>query len=210
MALSSSTVFRVRRLPFGHNVDEIGGILERALQTSSEISGLQISSLAEDAYRKEEQIATLSFLRSVPALFTPTADNRRNNQWAVSLAETDCSPQANGPQALSFDTHFQGISALNTPTPREDAIDCVIVCGLGGHVFGSFKEKGGPYMWLRDSLPKDVSNLRILLYGYESTLEGSETNQNVSSIADSFIGHLNGLRDCSKVNSHVRLCDWSY
>ena len=100
---------------------------------------------------------------------------------------------------MIFDTYFYGLTALNTPRSKEDTVDCVAVCGLRGYAFGSFKEKGTSYIWLRDSLPKDLPNLRVLLYGYESRLEGSDSNQNISVIADSFVSYLSILRPQLKV-----------
>ena len=93
---------------------------------------------------------------------------------------------------------------LNDPVEFEEAVDCVAVCGLGGHAFGSFKEKGTSYMWLRDSVPKHLPNLRIILYGYESGLEGSQSTLNISGIAETFIGHLRGLRSHSEVSTRYR------
>ena len=121
-------------------------------------------------------------------------------KWSINVSEAIHDSNSDWDRVLTFDTHFYGLTALSTPHVEKEAIDCVAVCGLGGHAFGSFKEKGTPYMWLRDSLPKDLPNLRVLLYGYESGLEGSDSNQNVSVIADSFLGHLKVLRPRTKVS----------
>jgi len=48
----------------------------------------------------------------------------------------------------------------------------VAVPGLGSNGFGAWKAKGGPEMWLRDFLPEKVSNVRVLLYGYNADLIG--------------------------------------
>ena len=196
MAVSSSTVLRVRGLPHSRNTHEIMGLLERSLQTRSETSGLKITSLAEDPYQVRNQMATIMFLKEPPRLFTAST----TNQWSVKISESDHSSESDAHQALTFDTHFKGLTALSTPRSTKKAVDCLAVCGLGGHAFGSFKEKGTSYMWLRDSLPKHLPNLRVLLYGYESGLDGSDSNQNVSVIADSFIGDLRALRPPSEVS----------
>ena len=101
-----------------------------------------------------------------------------------------CSLGSDGDSALTFDTHFHGLTALNTPKSKKEAVNCVAVCGLRGHAFGSFKEEGTSYMWLHDSLPKDLPNLHVFLYWYESGLEGTDSSQNISVIADSSVGHL--------------------
>lgn len=189
MAVSSSTVLRVRGLPSNWDIDEVTSLLDSSLQIGSEASGLKITSLAEDPYDVKKQIATLVFLKDSPPPFkASTAD-----QWSINISGSDRA------QTLTFDTHFRGLTAMNTPGSKEEAVDCVAVCGLGGHAFGSFKEKGTSYMWLRDSLPKDLPNLRVLLYGYESKLDESESNQNISVVADSLVSHLSHLRSHSKV-----------
>ncbi|PVH72158.1 hypothetical protein DL98DRAFT_660217 [Cadophora sp. DSE1049] len=58
---------------------------------------------------------------------------------------------------------------------RDHKVDIVAIAGLGGLALGSFKEKGGEHMWLRDALPYDITledhNIaRVRVYGYESSL----------------------------------------
>ena len=196
MAVSCSTVVRVRGLPSQRNINEITTLLERSLHVGPEASGLKITSLAEDPYQLTKQVATIMFLKEVPPLFTTST----TNEWSINVP---CSVSSGEDQALTFDIHFRGLTALNTPR-REGVVDCVAVCGLGGHAFGSFKEKGTPYMWLRDSLPNDMPKLRVLLYGYHSGLDGSDSNQNISIIADSFLSHLSFLRPQSRVRVSCR------
>ena len=197
MAVSSSTVLRVRGLPSNRSIVEVTTLLERSLQIEPASSGLKITSLAEDPYQAGKQVATLMFPAKVPSLFNTST----TKEWSRYIPEASYDSKSDGDVALTFDTHFRGLTALNTPSMTENVIECVAVCGLGGHAFGSFKEKGTSHMWLRDSLPKDLPNLRVLLYGYESGLEGSDSNQNVSVIASSFVGHLCELRPRSKVGA---------
>lgn len=37
-------------------------------------------------------------------------------------------------------------------------------------------------MWLRDALPKDLPNARILIYGYDTLLIGSESFQTIPDL----------------------------
>lgn len=50
MALSSSTVFRVRGLPSNLSLEDVSGITERSLCMPAEVSGTGITSLAQDFY----------------------------------------------------------------------------------------------------------------------------------------------------------------
>ncbi|KAH8694740.1 hypothetical protein BGZ61DRAFT_532780 [Ilyonectria robusta] len=91
---------------------------------------------------------------------------------------------------------FQNVPVrLQTPqTSLEDhKVDIIAISGLGGHAFGSFKERNGDHMWLRDALPHDLTwetsdcpMARVMIYGYESTVAGSNNMQNLEDLATSF------------------------
>lgn len=63
-----------------------------------------------------------------------------------------------------------------------DRVSCVAISGLGGHAFGSFKERAGPHMWLRDSLPSDLTGARVMIYGYDTQLHGSHNFQDLEAL----------------------------
>lgn len=58
----------------------------------------------------------------------------------------------------------------------------IAVSGLSGHAFGSFKQRGGSFMWLRDGLPKDLPDTRVFIYGYDTQLQGSSSAQNLTDL----------------------------
>lgn len=80
-----------------------------------------------------------------------------------------------------------------------DLLSILAISGLGGHAFGSFKQRGGEHMWLRDALPRDIVALRqasnengitsrhpiarVMIYGYSSQVAGSCSVQNVDDLA---------------------------
>src|SRR6478736_9448267 len=70
----------------------------------------------------------------------------------------------------------------------------IAVCGLGGHALGSFKEKNGRFVWLRDALPSDIPNARILTYGYNSQLLGSESFQSLTDLGRTLQVDLEDIR----------------
>jgi hypothetical protein len=69
----------------------------------------------------------------------------------------------------------------------------VAISGIGGHAFGSFKERGGDYMWLRDGLADDLTTARIMIYGYKSTIPNSKSMQTLADLALSFYTSLESL-----------------
>lgn len=78
-------------------------------------------------------------------------------------------------------------------------ISVLFIHGLDGHAFESFKEIGGEYMWLRDSLPHDLSRrrrssmARVMIYGYDSSILQSGSMQNLEDLAASFHSSLLAL-----------------
>ncbi|KAF8534691.1 hypothetical protein BDD12DRAFT_755570, partial [Trichophaea hybrida] len=46
----------------------------------------------------------------------------------------------------------------------------IAVTGLAGHAYGSWRNRETHQMWLKDLLPYDVQNIRIMSYGYDSSL----------------------------------------
>ena len=66
--------------------------------------------------------------------------------------------------------------------------------GLGGHALGSFKQRNGPFVWLRDGLPVDEPDLRILSYGYDTTIVNSSSFQSLTDLARSLQLDLEGIQ----------------
>ena len=127
MAVSPSTVLRVRGLPSNINISKVTGLLECSLRIAPEACGLKITSLAEDPYQVNKQVATLMFLKEIPPLFTTST----TQQWSIKIPKAELNPTNEADQTLTFDTHFHGLTALNMSRVKEAAVDCVAVCGLG-------------------------------------------------------------------------------
>ena len=84
-------------------------------------------------------------------------------------------------------------NAENNEPDHENRI--IAVTGLGGHAFGSWVNDRGE-MWLRDYLPRDLQNrARILIYGYDSTVQGSRSISSIADYSEAFIQDLMGIRD---------------
>ncbi|KAF1735962.1 hypothetical protein CRV24_004896 [Beauveria bassiana] len=116
---------------------------------------------------------------------------------------------------LTWDTDFVGMTTLFAP-PQDDhkleteiqkAVETdlptpsiIAVSGLGGHAFGSFKERGGSHMWLRDSLPYEILDkvtkrpmARVIIYGHRSDVAHSTTIQGFPDISASLLHSLRPL-----------------
>jgi hypothetical protein len=72
-------------------------------------------------------------------------------------------------------------------TSRQSDISSIVaLSGLGSHAFGSFKERKGTHMWLRDDLPFDFPTARVFIYGYDTTLADSRSFQDLEALANAF------------------------
>ncbi|KAL7934394.1 ankyrin repeat-containing domain protein [Trichoderma chlorosporum] len=100
---------------------------------------------------------------------------------------------------LTLDHGFLGITSLFAPPQQDHKVDILAISGLGGHAFGSFKERGGEHMWLRDALPYGITNAsgkriaRIMVYGYDSSLPNSDSFQNLEDLGTTLHSDLRTL-----------------
>jgi hypothetical protein len=70
----------------------------------------------------------------------------------------------------------------------------IAVPGLGSHAFGSWKAQNSDEIWLRDFLPEDIPNIRVLLYGYDTKLPGSQSKQSIEDLGRAFLEQITAFR----------------
>ncbi|KAK1977851.1 hypothetical protein LZ30DRAFT_243022 [Colletotrichum cereale] len=92
-----------------------------------------------------------------------------------------------------FDCEFYGITPLYE---SEDgvAVDVVAVPGLASHAIGSWKSTSSSDVWLRDYIPRDIPNVRVLLYGYDTSLLKSESRKSIEDMGRFFLEALSAFR----------------
>ena len=71
---------------------------------------------------------------------------------------------------FAIDGYFRRIIILSSPLTDNYTVDVLAVHGLGGHPYGLFVDKGDRYIWLSESLPRDMPTACVIIYGYESGL----------------------------------------
>lgn len=84
------------------------------------------------------------------------------------------------------------------------AYSIIAVTGLAGHALGSWKSPGRHTTWLRDFLPEDIPNCRILTYGYASTVKDSNRDSSIQDYARQFLEAVNIARQNENVG-HFRI-----
>jgi len=75
----------------------------------------------------------------------------------------------------------------------------IAVSGLASHALGSFEAPEGHEVWLRDFLPPDIPNIRVLIYGYDTTLAKSRAKYSIVDLAKSLLESVKAFRDGTHV-----------
>ena len=181
----SSKVYRVQGIPLGCNRKDVRQLLGQLLDLETDASIVRIRSLAISPNLKTKT-AIIDFLATPHTLVSERSewnftvpDNHRERKEDEENND-DLAPKS---PHITVDTHFRGLTVLRSFGEESDhVVDCVAVTGLGGHAFGSFKERGGPHMWLCDALPHDLPGARIVLWGYDSRTSRSTSFQDFEAL----------------------------
>ncbi|TGJ81637.1 hypothetical protein E0Z10_g7128 [Xylaria hypoxylon] len=170
--------FRVRGVPLNWDVRR----LQSFLTEQDDAAGPTVQSLAEEFYGRS-YTATISYC-NIPGPLQ-TAEPGRPMQISLLTKSNELTRQ----QILVVDDGFHGITTLYSPPQDDHKIDIIAISGLGGHAFGSFKQRGGKHMWLRDALPFDMTVkeggrpiARVMVYGYESEVAQSDSIQSLADL----------------------------
>lgn len=75
----------------------------------------------------------------------------------------------------------------------------VAVHGLNGDAFETWTHKESKVMWLRDLLPEELPNVRIMTYGYNSKFRHFTVPQDFWSLALKLVCELVDYRRAKKV-----------
>ncbi|KAL7916459.1 hypothetical protein GGI35DRAFT_466067 [Trichoderma velutinum] len=182
------STFRIRGVPLNWGMNQ----LQRHLELHEPASQPVLKSLAIeiDGHFKT---ATVNFLDSPPSVQTA-------KPWYIPLPETDESELAVSTLPLRLDGDFLGITTLFSPPVEDHGVDVIAVSGLGGHAYGSFKDKNGNYMWLQDALPSDLINpqsnrpmARVMIYGHKSNVYKSRSVQDIDDLSTALHSNLLAL-----------------
>lgn len=80
-----------------------------------------------------------------------------------------------------------------------NGLSIIAVPGLGSHALGTWKSPTSDDVWLRDWLPGYVPRLRVLLYGYDTTLSDSQSKQCVQDMGGTLLEQIIAFRSADDV-----------
>ncbi|KAF8536942.1 hypothetical protein BDD12DRAFT_746625 [Trichophaea hybrida] len=155
------------------------------LRCAAEVPDENILAFSLAPYRKW-LVATVTFLQEPLDLTECRSDHKLHVRLPPELSEV----------TITVDCDFYGITPLYHPPQSEPKYDVIAVCGLSAHAFGSWKSPSQSYvMWLRDILPLDFPDFRVLAWGYESDLKDPTASRNITSFARQLLMAIHGARE---------------
>jgi len=202
--------WRIRGVPAGIDEEELEDVLHQnsTLQPPNADSvddghdgnridnSVQVHTLTHDL--RHGQVATVRFQHLPHRLCTLARGDQLAVDVDLPLENTlvgSKGKRGSSTIRLAIDRHFRGITVLSSPPTDNHTVDVLAVPGLGGHPYGSFVDKGDGHMWLSESLPRDMPNARVMIYGYESGLHDSTSFAGLDDLAGSLrvaLSHLLG------------------
>ncbi|KAI5844030.1 hypothetical protein DFP73DRAFT_551346 [Morchella snyderi] len=99
---------------------------------------------------------------------------------------------------VMIDRNFYHLTPLNRPEGGDNMIDVIAVAGLEGHAMESWGNTKSGEMWLQNHLPKDIKNIRILTYGYNSDLIGDTMEDTILDLRSNLFTHLLDARNTAQ------------
>ena len=96
------------------------------------------------------------------------------------------------PSATHVSKEKIGLFELST-NESEKTVDVVAVHGLQGDAYKTWEHDNGS-LWLRDFLPADIPNARIMTFGYDSTVAFSKSVAGIEDKALELLNHLSAKR----------------
>ncbi|GAW12879.1 hypothetical protein ANO14919_022500 [Xylariales sp. No.14919] len=104
-----------------------------------------------------------------------------------SLRGAQCEPK------YEYDIEFLGITPIYQGCEGAK-VDVIAVHGLASHAIGGWKSPNSHEVWLRDYLPKDLPDIRVLLYGYDTKLLGGQSRKSIENMGHYFLEILKEFR----------------
>ncbi|KAF3022635.1 hypothetical protein E8E14_013971 [Neopestalotiopsis sp. 37M] len=179
-------VYRLQGLPDRPNFDRlaaaqfVANVINDPTLTAEHIHICSLATTVEPHKRWNRKVATVMFRHTPLVLSTGNgASSSAISEWRF--------PVPGQAEPLVLDSHFLGLTVLNDVIVAEHNFDCIAMSGLASHPFGSWQPKGDDksYMWIRDTLPTTIGGVRFILFGYDTTLNDSNSFQSIVDLADS-------------------------
>ncbi|CCA75354.1 related to tetratricopeptide repeat domain protein-Neosartorya fischeri [Serendipita indica DSM 11827] len=133
-----------------------------------------------------------SFHSRLRNVFRPSQKSSKNTNKSATLDANSNSPRPSTSEPIS---KADQLDFLELASGTDPIVDIVAIHGLQGHRERTWTTDQGS-LWLRDLLPTDLSNARVLTYGYDADARSPEcvSTQTMRRHADGFAKALSRKR----------------
>ncbi|KAF8535207.1 hypothetical protein BDD12DRAFT_856400 [Trichophaea hybrida] len=170
---------RISQIPSSVKKEEFSDILNSLSENGvRNVLGWSYCPDATTCYEEKFNVATVVFRKAPPWIL-----NSGYGTWETKSA------------TFAVDINFLGLTPLSSPIREDIIVDIIAVTGLAGHAYGSWRSRTEPSMWLRDFLPDMVPKARIMIYGYDTRLDGSNSYASIIDLANGFLQEVKTVRE---------------
>ncbi|KAH8806114.1 hypothetical protein F5884DRAFT_469713 [Xylogone sp. PMI_703] len=186
-------MFRVQGIPYSCLNGGTRHLIRRALglQEDAEITTRSLAVSPDPA-----KLTAVIYFKNVPEQLS-SEEFLKMQELKVSFSTVNPVDESESHEWITIDTHFRNLTVLRTVKPsdgHEHTVDICAVSGLGAHAWGSFRERKGKFMWLKDSLPEKFKGARIMTYGFETKLRNNNSIQSLRDLARYLLSDLENAR----------------
>ncbi|KAL8654315.1 MAG: hypothetical protein Q9226_003490 [Calogaya cf. arnoldii] len=122
-------------------------------------------------------------------------DTLRN--WSSKRKRNDTDPRGESPAKILKEQNGLFVLA-DKPSDEPGVVDVVAVHGLGGDAYTTWQDEGK--LWLQDFIPSQITNTRVMSYGYDSLVAFSKSVAGVEDFAADLLNRLNDERSTAQEN----------
>ncbi|KAI0105430.1 hypothetical protein GGR51DRAFT_519311 [Nemania sp. FL0031] len=182
--------FRVLEIPEALDATTFHQSLSSSLGLEQE--DVQVRSYSRQFQKPSCRAATVTF-RKKPSFFIGRGQLQDASTKAVAtfcaipLTYVDWRNQLSYVERVRVDQDFLRFTPLSSiENESRSKIDCIVLHGFGGHAIGSYRDPNSAFTWIRDKLPKDLPELNVLTYGYDSSFNDPNSIADVYEWSQTF------------------------
>ncbi|KAI5816149.1 hypothetical protein BZA77DRAFT_344455 [Pyronema omphalodes] len=109
--------------------------------------------------------------------------------------------------SVTIDCDFYSMTPLYEPADTTARYDIIAVTGLSAHAFGSWRSPDkADRMWLRDFLPRDFPDIRVITWGYYSSILDARSTTSIAAISRDFLEDVKQVRAKEVTVHRIFLC----
>ncbi|KLU90038.1 hypothetical protein MAPG_09005 [Magnaporthiopsis poae ATCC 64411] len=201
--------FRVSKLPPSTLHADLPGILSRCF-------GVDASTVVTRSLSRELPDSTSSPLTATitftakPAFFLSRGNfiGVESSRGLSRLSAQYHSEEDGRDYHVAIDQHFLGFTSM-TPLehqtrPSRENIDCIVLHDFGENAMAAFRDPKSEFLWIRDQLPQEFTDLDVTTYGYDCHFNDARSTSDHHDWANVLRYDLHDYRSRNKANDNMK------